>query len=78
MSVAEAVRREWARRVAEAYDGWPTWVPSDGTSPGWFWGIPQAELEDVDRRLRQEQQTGETARALRDERSFWGLESEGD
>jgi hypothetical protein len=52
--------------------------PSSHTSSGWSWGMTQAELEEVDRRLRLTQRRGETARAIRAERTYWGFESEDD
>jgi hypothetical protein len=46
------------------------------TASGWSWGLPEAELEDVDRRLWARERSGDTARALRAERAYWGLGSE--
>lgn len=33
MSDAEATRREWARRVTEAYEGWPRWLTPGAPLP---------------------------------------------
>ena len=105
VSDPEAVRRDWARRVVEAYDGWPQWLapgvapqalpwlaegtdsagdgaaadePTRRSTSGWSWGIPPDQLDDLDRRLGLAQRTGATARALQNERRYWGLESEDD
>jgi hypothetical protein len=102
MSDPETVRKDWARRVVEAYDGWPQWLapgaapqalpwaaegtdsagdgaaadePTSHSSSGWSWGIPADQMENLDRRLERAQWTGATARALRNERRYWGLES---
>jgi hypothetical protein len=60
----------------DAQDAERTTAPDAGsgrTSTGWSWGVPEAEVEDVDERLWIAQRTGETARALRAERAYWGL-----
>ncbi len=48
-------------------------VPIGDITSGWSWGLTQAEVERVDRRLVWEQRTGRTARAVREERTYWGL-----
>lgn len=101
MADPEALRRDWARRVAHEYDGWPDWAAPDAASgarsgkpatdadpggaaqgvrtpSGWSWGIPSDELGDVDAQLTLAQHSGETARALRAERAYWGLDRTGD
>lgn len=78
MADAEAVRREWARRVTDQYEGWPDWAAPDAagsrTGSGWSWGVPEEDLADLDLRLAFRQHTGDTARALREERAYWGLD----
>lgn len=99
MSDPEAVRRSWARTVAEEYDGWPDWPAPDAaagprtgepaadasspasaerhggrTDSGWSWGMAPEELSGVDVQLTLRQHTGETARALQEERAYWGLD----
>ena len=95
MSDPDEVRRRWARRVTEEYDGWPDWpapdaateparqgqdadpdAPAGRTASGWSWDVPTDELHDLDARLALRQNTGETARALRRERAYWGLDAE--
>jgi hypothetical protein len=39
----EAVRKEWARRVDEAYSGWPEWLTPGAGSRGLPWGPPVDE-----------------------------------
>lgn len=100
MTDPDEVRKAWARRVTEEYEGWPAWPtpdapddpsarestgaaavrtpadpPAGRTASGWAWGDAEGELDDVDPRLALRQHTGETARALREERAYWGLDS---
>lgn len=53
-------------------------APTGRTASGWSWGVAPDELEDVDLQLALRQHTGETARALREERAYWGLDRTGD
>lgn len=90
MADPDALRKEWARRVTAAYDGWPGWpapdataglptdAPAGATASGWSWGVPADELADVDVQLTLKRHTAETARVLGEERAYWGLDEKGD
>lgn len=73
-----AVRRTWARRIIDEYTGWPAWpIPqaqAGRTASGWAWGVAPDEVEGLDLQLVLRQHTGETARVLRNERAYWGLD----
>jgi hypothetical protein len=81
-STGDAGKREEGSPMPEAAGGEDAdrrTAPDAATgrsSSGWSWGIPEAQLEDVDRRLRARERTGDTARALHAERAYWGLGSE--
>jgi hypothetical protein len=57
------VRKQWARRIAADYEGWTR-------------RIARVEVEGLAPQLRLREQTGDTARALRAERTYWGLDPE--
>lgn len=95
VSDPDAVRKQWARRITERYDGWPerpgpeaasgevdprTAAPDQAgrTASGWVRGVAPDEVDKLDLALTMRQHTGETARALRAERAYWGLDPEDD
>lgn len=70
--------------AADARDREPVEDAAPGAAPdesavragsGWSWGVPAADLQDLDAQLVLRQNTGETARALRRERAYWGLDA---